>query len=129
MLCPEGCLEGFAIFHAVPHHMPSPSVDGRCLKDVVLDLAWDSLASVTPLDERSISTRCARPCCAQRVGSKASSSSMPCPAMPCPSVDRRASMWSVDRIPMAMEATMATKGDETMTTMSGCALLLCPVMA
>ena len=94
----------------------------------MLDLAWDRLPLVTTIDELSIVTRCARPCSAQRDGSKASPSSMPCPAMPSPSVDRRASMWSVDRIPMAMETAMATIVDET-GSMGGCALLLCPVMA
>jgi hypothetical protein len=37
-------------------------------------------------------------------------------------------MWSVDRMTMAMETTMAMKVDEK-GSMGGCALLLCPVMA
>ena len=57
------------------------AVDGCPLTDVVLDLAWDSLASVTTLDELSMSTRCARPCSAQRDGSRARR--LPCRAPPC----------------------------------------------
>ena len=56
MLCSEGWLEGFTVFYAVPRHMPSPSVDGRCL-DVVGGQDTDGDGGDQRDDERDVRRR------------------------------------------------------------------------